>query len=308
MRYLWTLLACLTLLTSCGKEIPDDIIQPEQMERVLYDYHLSMGMSSNSSKNTEKVAHKQYIFEKHGITEAEFDSSMVWYTRESKELMTIYENLNRRFSREYDHIERLLESREDASARTSVSGDTVDIWRKADMYWMTKTPLNNQLAFDIKGDTTFHERDAFLWNMDYIFFSPGEVIMGMNVVYENDSVVGTTQVIKESGPQSIYLYTDSTYKVKMLNGFIYVANDSVLKPNILVHNLSLTRFHRPEVKDSLVTDTVSAKKEIVKEEKKIEKKELQKPQDLKKETSTPQSIRDKKRPRGMRMEKMNTQE
>ena len=73
MRYLWTLLACLTLLTSCGKEIPDDIIQPEQMERVLYDYHLSMGMSSNSSKNTEKVAHKQYIFEKHGITEAEFD-------------------------------------------------------------------------------------------------------------------------------------------------------------------------------------------------------------------------------------------
>lgn len=279
MKFRWTLLASLTLLTSCGKEIPDDIIQPDQMEQVLYDYHLSMGMSSNNSKSTEKVAHKHYIFKKYGITEAEFDSSMVWYTRESKELMSIYENLNKRFSREYDHIERLMESREDASEeRTSVSGDTVDIWRKAEMYWMTKTPLNNQLAFEIKGDTTFHERDAFLWSMDYSFFSPGEVVMGMDVVYENDSVVGTTQIINESGSQSIYLYTDSTYKIKMLNGFIYVPNDSVLKPNVLVHKLSLTRYHRPEVKDSLATDTVPEKKEIV------------------------------KRPRGMRMEKMNTQE
>ena len=38
---------------------------------------------------------------------------MVWYTRESKELMTIYENLNKRFKREHEHTERLLESREE---------------------------------------------------------------------------------------------------------------------------------------------------------------------------------------------------
>ena len=169
MKIRWTLIACLALFTSCGKEIPEDIIQPELMEKVLYDYHLSLSINSNG-KNTEKEAQKNYIYQKHGISEALFDSSMVWYTRESKELMAIYENLEKRFKREHAHIERLLESREDASARTSVSGDTVDIWRKADMYWMTKTPLNNQLAFDIKGDTTFHERDAFLWNMDYIFF------------------------------------------------------------------------------------------------------------------------------------------
>ena len=34
----------LGLLASCGKKIPDDIIQPDAMESLLYDYHLASTM------------------------------------------------------------------------------------------------------------------------------------------------------------------------------------------------------------------------------------------------------------------------
>ena len=264
MKFRWTLIACLALLTSCGKEIPDEIIQPSKMERVLYDYHLTLGMSENS-KNTEKEARKNYIFQKHGITSAEFDSSMVWYTRESKELMSIYENLNKRFKREYEHVERLLESREEANTRSFASGDTVDIWMKEDILWFTKAPLNNRLTFEIKADSTFHPRDAFNWNMNYYFMADGEAIMGLNVIYENDSVIGMTKSITESGPQSIYLHTDSAYNIKSLNGFVYVPQNQAKQPNILLHKINLTRYHMPEPTDSLSTDSVSATQEIKKE-------------------------------------------
>lgn len=251
MKIRWTLIACLALFTSCGKEIPEDIIQPELMEKVLYDYHLSLSINPNG-KNTEKEAQKNYIYQKHGISEALFDSSMVWYTRESKELMAIYENLEKRFKREHAHIERLLESRDESNSLGSISGDTVNLWRKGELHWFTRTPLNRQLSFDIKADTTFHERDAFLWDMNYHFFAEGPVMMGMNVIYENDSVVGMTKMIDRSGPQSIYLHTDSAYKVKMLNGFIYVPDDTIAsQPKVLVHNISLTRYHRPAPADSL---------------------------------------------------------
>lgn len=269
MKIRWTLIPCLALLASCGKEIPSDIIQPDKMERVLYDYHLSIGMAQNS-KNTEKEAYKNYIFQKHRITEAEFDSSMVWYTRESKELYAIYEKLNRRFKREHEHFERLLESRDDAFLR-SLSGDTVDIWQKGDIHWLSQTPLNKHLIFEIKADTTFHGRDAFLWNMDYHFFTEGKAVMGMNVVYENDSVIGETKLVEASGPQHIYLHTDSTFKVKMLNGFIYVQEDSVQKPNMLVHHMSLTRYHMPEPTDSLSTSQEPVEEEVIKTEAKPEK-------------------------------------
>ena len=264
MKFRWTLIACLALLTSCGKEIPDEIIQPSKMERVLYDYHLNLGMSENS-KNTEKEARKNYVFQKHGITSAEFDSSMVWYTRESKELMSIYENLNKRFKREYEHVERLLESREEANTRSFASGDTVDIWMKEDILWFTKAPLNNRLTFEIKADSTFHPRDAFNWNMNYYFMAEGEAIMGLNVIYENDSVIGMTKSITESGPQNIYLHTDSAYNIKALNGFIYVPENQTKQPNILLHKIDLTRYHMPEPTDSLSTDSVSATQEIKKE-------------------------------------------
>ena len=264
MKFRWTLIACLALLTSCGKEIPDEIIQPSKMERVLYDYHLTLGMSENS-KNTEKEARKKYIFQKHGITAADFDSSMVWYTRESQELMSIYENLNKRFKREYEHVERLLESREEANTRSFASGDTVDVWMKENILWFTKSPLNNRLTFEIKADSTFHPRDAFNWNMNYYFMAEGEAIMGLNVIYENDSVIGMTKSITESGPQSIYLHTDSAYNIKSLNGFVYVPQNQAKQPNILLHKINLTRYHMPEPTDSLSTDSVSATQEIKKE-------------------------------------------
>lgn len=235
------------------------------MENVLYDYHLMLSISDNS-KNTEKAASKNYLFQKHGITRADFDSSMVWYTRESKELMTIYDNLNKRFKREYDHTARLLESREDnTNIRSFVSGDTVDVWTREDLLWFTKDPLNNQLSFEIKADTTFHAQDAFHWNMDYRFFAEGEAIMGLNVVYENDSVIGLTKSVTQSGPQSIRLQTDSTSKVKTLNGFIYVPENQDKKPNILLHHVALTRYHKTESKDSLPTDSIPATPEIKKD-------------------------------------------
>lgn len=255
MKFRWTFIVGLAFLTSCGKEIPDEIIQPKKMERVLYDYHLMLSLSDNS-KSTEREANKNYIFQKHDITKADFDSSMVWYTRETKELMTIYENLNKRFKREYEHTARLLESREDTDSRTFASGDTVDVWIKENLLWFTKAPLNNLQTFEIKADTTFREKDAFYWNMDYCFFAEGEAIMGLNVVYENDSVIGMTKSVTQSGPQSIYLHTDSTFNIKTLNGFIYVPENQDEKPNILVHHISLTRYHLTEYTDSLSSDSI----------------------------------------------------
>lgn len=277
MKFRWTLIACLALLTSCGKEIPEDIIQPSKMENVLYDYHLMLSLSDNS-KNTEKEASKNYIFQKHSISQADFDSSMVWYTREAKELMTIYENLNKRFKREHEHTERLLESREDIDTRTFISGDTVDVWVKENLLWFTKAPLNNQLSYEIKADTTFHAQDAFHWNMDYCFFAEGEAIMGLNVVYENDSVIGMTKSITQSGPQDIYLHTDSAFNIKSLNGFIYVPENQEKEPNILLHKINLTRYHTTEPTDSLTTNSVHSNQEIKQESpKKQPSRKIEKP-------------------------------
>ena len=72
----WLLVAAfLSGMAGCGKKIPDDIIQPDAMESLLYDYHLASTMSSSVSytENYKKDAYFKYVFQKHHVTEEEFD-------------------------------------------------------------------------------------------------------------------------------------------------------------------------------------------------------------------------------------------
>jgi hypothetical protein len=133
----------------------------------------------------------------------------------------------------------------------------VNIWNDNEMIWMTEAPLMKRFTFEFKTDSNFHPKDKFLWDMDFHFFAKGKAILGMSVTYENDSVVGETRQISQSGRHSICLTTDSAYQMKTINGFIYVQNDTLNDPNILINNIKLMRYHR-ELTDSVSTDSISA--------------------------------------------------
>ena len=249
----WTLLLSAALLAGCGKQIPKDVIRPDKMENILYDYHLTTAMSGNISynENYKKEALRKYVYEKHHITKAEFDSSMVWYTRHTEDLAKIYTNLGKRFREEKKDIKRLLAMRENKPSM-SQPGDTIDVWYNKTLYWLTDAPLSNKITFEIPTDSNFKVKDAFLWSADYIFLSnrQQQVTMGFNILFDNDSVSGKVTEVTASGIQSLYVKPDSAYKIKSINGFIYLTGDSVKTPGVIVDKISLTRYHEP-------TDTLS---------------------------------------------------
>ena len=130
------LIGAALLSSSCGKQIPSEVIPPAQMENILYDYHLSLGISTqlNTTEEYKKQAYKNYIFKKHHITEAQFDSSMVWYTRNSYELSNIYQKLDKRFNTEKTKLNAMLQER-DINIATQ-AGDTIDLWNFYPVYWL----------------------------------------------------------------------------------------------------------------------------------------------------------------------------
>ena len=46
MKLHWIFIIALAILTSCGKQIPSNVLSPKEMEEVLYDYHLAMGLNT----------------------------------------------------------------------------------------------------------------------------------------------------------------------------------------------------------------------------------------------------------------------
>ncbi|MBM6888927.1 DUF4296 domain-containing protein [Bacteroides caecigallinarum] len=241
------LVAVLLVVASCGKQIPRDIIQPSDMENLLYDYHLAltMGDELSYSERYKRESYKNYVFNKHGVTEAEFDSSMVWYTRNGKMLTDIYKNLQKRYEMAEEQMKSELNKRS-GQISVSLSGDSVDVWSDRNLYWLTSSPLTNRLMFDLKADTTFHEKDILVFDADYSFLSykknNAKAIVSINITFRNDSTLGISKVIEKSGNAHLVLKPDSAYEYKDINGFVYFSNPDSADVSVLINNIRLVRY------------------------------------------------------------------
>lgn len=246
-------------LFGCGKTVPKDIIQPQAMEDLLYDYHLATTLSADLpyNENYKKEAYLAYVFKKHHVTEAEFDSSMVWYSRHSDEMNAIYENLQKRMETTAELLKKQT-VRHSGEMMVSLSGDTVDLWQDRTLYWLTPSVLTNKVLFDFKADTSFHPKDKLALEA-YCSFMPkgkalGKIVMGLNVTFDNDSVQGITRVVSGSGMQRLVFRPDSAFKFKNVTGFMYYSGEQ--KSSVLLSNIQLMRYRVHEESVTTVPDSL----------------------------------------------------
>ena len=257
----------LGVLSACGKKIPDDIIQPDAMQDLLYDYHLASTMSSSLpyTESYQKDAYFDYVFQKHHVTEAEFDSSMVWYTRHAEELATIYRSLQERLEREEKQMKEQVAKR-DNQIDVSMSGDTVDVWQDRTLYWLSTSSLTNKVVFDLKTDTTFKPQDAMELQADFHFIpskaTSGKAVMALNFYFDNDSVQGLTRIVTRPGKQRLYLRPDSAFTIQSVSGFIYYSNNEHPDASLLVDDIRLTRYHNHEMPQEPV-DTLKQERDTL---------------------------------------------
>ena len=257
----------LGVLSACGKKIPDDIIQPDAMQDLLYDYHLASTMSSSLpyTESYQKDAYFDYVFQKHHVTEAEFDSSMVWYTRHAEELATIYRSLQERLEREEKQMKEQVAKR-DNQIDVSMSGDTVDVWQDRTLYWLSTSSLTNKVVFDLKTDTTFKPQDAMELQADFHFIpskaTSGKAVMALNFYFDNDSVQGLTRIVTRPGKQRLYLRPDSAFTIQSVSGFIYYSNNEHPDASLLVDDIRLTRYHNHEMPQEPV-DTLKLERDTL---------------------------------------------
>ena len=240
------LIACIAL-ASCGKQIPSDIIQPEPMQNVLYDYHIATTLNSDLpySDTYKKGAYTQYVFDKHHIDKALFDKSLAWYSRHSTFLSEIYKEVDARLASEQEHLRSQIKLRE-GQISVSMSGDSVDVWQDREMIWLTRSGLLNKVAFSLKADTSFRPKDAMELKADFIFLpssKKGKAVMSLCMIFRNDSISSLSKVVETAGTHSICLKADSTYDFRNINGFIYYPSDNEASGSVLVNNISLMRYH-----------------------------------------------------------------
>lgn len=246
----FSLLCLLLLFAACKPSVPDQYIQPGDMEDILYDYHLARGMAQETG-SSNFVTYKTAILKKYGYTEAQVDSSMSWYIRHTKYLQEIYEHLADRLSKE-----ALAEgaSASDVS-RFGVGnerGDTASIWRgQHSLILMPDKPFNLS-TFSIKADTAFHKGDLIMLSAQSQFiYQEGmhDGIMVLAVRFSNDSVASQTTHISISGSSNLTIADDSRLGIKEVKGYFMLNDRSGTSNSIRIMfltGINILRIHRQQ--------------------------------------------------------------
>ncbi len=239
---------------ACKVEMPDDIIKPDKMEALLYDYHLAQAMSTDAGSDYKRKLYAEYVFEKHGVTKAEFDSSMVWYMRYPNKLYKMYGSLHDKMVAEVDVL-----SGENSGATASavlqnyLNGDTVNLWQNMTMELLSATSLRNTTHFAFETDTTYKLGDSITFLADVMFISPqGKNIKqsayaAMILEYADSTYSSSSQRIEASGSYSIAVERNLDSEISNIYGYIYYTdNDSLYESRMLLGGISLMRIHADE--------------------------------------------------------------
>jgi len=275
--YLQVLLLVGLLLSACKPSIPTEIIQPDDMEDLLYDYYVAQNITGESHDGYDYRAkyNNGLVFKKHGVTEAEFDSSLVYYYNHIEDLYKIYESVQARLSNEAIELGASVGDVERYMKR-SLSGDTMDIWTGHRHHLLFPQPPYNIFQFVQKADTACRANDSYMMTFGSSFLVQSgsrSATALLSVVYENDSVLTKSISVPLSGTINLDI-PECGLRAKEFRGYFYMperqgadnASDMCL---YMADHIQLMRFHHPDVekKDSVNVEKEKDTVNVVKEPK-----------------------------------------
>ena len=246
----------LLVFAACGR--PKGVLSENEMVNVLTDLHkldgslAAKGISYNDID--KKNEYYNAVLKKNKVTKAEFDSSVVWYSKNQKSFEHIYDKV----------ITRLTDLQTDINKGKYHPVDSVDlakikynIWPKRAKYALTKDSARTHLDFEIP-DHNFMLGDVYVLKFLQRIApedSSTKQLIRFQINYVNGRVRGVIKQTNNDGLTKRYeLRISSTHpsKIKSISGELLGSSTCKGKQNVLVDSISLTRIYNANKQDSLL--------------------------------------------------------
>jgi len=244
------------LLVACNNR-PKGVLNQSEMTDVLTDLHKLDGSLSTKGYgyilDSTNSNYYNSVLEKRDVTKAEFDSSLVWYTKNPKKFEKIYANVLIRLTSLDEEVKKGKYHPVDsiALARTKVN-----IWTKRSLYNLTKDSARTRLDFEIK-DNNLLMGDAYILKF-FQRIAPEDSCTNQHVVlrinYANgksDSVYQTAHNDSLLRRYTFRLPANKKLKIKSVSGSLLGSKTYKGKLNARVDSITLMREYNPDMQDSI---------------------------------------------------------
>lgn len=219
MNRLLIIAALVLMFTSCDRT-PDHVIKPKEMAALLADIHKGEGVidlqSSHYRNDSAKKVLRQSIFISHGVTQEDFDTSLVWYGHNMDSYKEVYEMVIKQLE---DELSKADIAAEGESVQVSVVGDSVNVWGESPFRRFADGGPSDFVRFKFSSDENWEKGDTYMWKL---FAHNHSLPMQWTLCADYND--GTTDYISSKfyggGWQELKLYTDTAKVLRNVYGVL----------------------------------------------------------------------------------------
>ncbi len=225
-------------MASCSR-VPDHVIQPEPMAELMADIRVADAVVAVNGRRytTEqsKLALKRAVMERHGVTEAQFDTSLIWYGHNIAKYQEVTDLSIEILERRQRELAKAA-----GEAAMSVAGDSVDVWDLPQYVVITRRSPSDFIAFSRDSDPNWEPGDIYTFRAR-LSTPVVSATWNLTAEYDDGAISMLTADMSAANParQEITLFTDSTRTAVRVSGWLSVSPEGI-KPAI-VDSISVVR-------------------------------------------------------------------
>ena len=242
---IYGILILVCLAASCSR-VPKHIISEKQMRVVLYDMQLAEAFveTNNESYRTsdERLSVYDAVFAKHNITQAEYDSSLIWYGKNMDIYMSVYNMVLKDVN---ESIAALGDIKPNPLSGDISAKDSVDVWIYNRSYTFKPERVFNALTFDIAPETPYSSGSSYVLSLSAWGIPAGlknKPRISISAVH-TDTIISVNKEIAEDGLHEIVLRTVATKRVARVYGHIMVNDAEGLYHRIYLDDIRLMKYN-----------------------------------------------------------------
>lgn len=232
------------------------------MEELLFDMHLAEAEIDNNYSQFNDSARKQQlfdaVFQKHGVTKAAFDTSLVWYAANLDIYLEIYDRLIPRYTQLKDTLNARIQRQNELEAKAK------RLWEHDSSF--TLRPFSPENMFTFRLDTSMYFEAGDMYELSGSVWGVGKSLTPkVFLTWEGaDTSIVKRMEIQENGPFKMYITGIPGKVTTSLSGTIAISVGAVNGTSLLVDDLYLYKYragYHPEIKEPEIaqkTDSVAS--------------------------------------------------
>lgn len=233
------LLCVCALLYACNG-VPRYVIQPDEMAELMADIRVAdavVAVNRNEfNEEYKQLALRNAVFERHGVTSEQFDTSLIWYGHN----MSVYQDVTKKSISILEGRLKQVNALAAGEAAMSVSGDSVDIWDASRFYIFSDRGPSQYVVFEYDTDPNWEQGDVYTLRSRLI--TPAKYAQwNITAEYDDGAIETITSNVSLDNParQELTLVTDSTRTATRISGWLNV--EPVAARPAIVDSVSLMR-------------------------------------------------------------------